>query len=605
MKTMNAYCRKTLTALLTAAVAIASEAVTVNSVADLQREIANATTGTEILIAAGTYNLADKPAMNAVGHLYLTQKVTLRGATGNPKDVVLVGSGNRILYMLNGTSGSTISGITFKNGDCTANAKSSSPPEDNNRGGAICLRSDRDVSTISNCIFEGNTAKEGGAVANYYGAGATLRYGGNFIDCLFTNNTATSSGGGACYNVGSCVRCTFTKNVASYGIAIRQAHLLDDCDFNDNGNGIKDFGTVYNDATHSSTNQTIVNCRFRRNVSKTFGGALYSSGNGNSTLVKNCLFESNSVTATSSIKGEGGAVYGMTNVVGCVFEGNSAYNGGAVSNGKFFGCVFSGNVATSGNGGAATGCTLYACTNRFNVANGGNASECNGTFAKDCLFDGMACTEGYAMFLNCGFDRCRFRNATSGSMFGDSSFITNSLIENCAGTDGNKIYFFHKVTTAMDMINCTIVGNSFRYFRYGTCYAVGQVVNCLLYGNKFSNVAVDIDNLANQCVAGFTNCIYAVKPENEAAYVPGTGGYNYYGTDFNPGFVGAGKDQHNPYSLMLNSPIVTTYHGLNMDWMATATDIRGEGYPRLRDGNVDIGCYQCWLKPPGTQMFFR
>ena len=33
---------------------------------------------------------------------------------------------------------------------------------------------------------------------------------------------------------------------------------------------------------------------------------------------------------------------------------------------------------------------------------------------------------------------------------------------------------------------------------------------------------------------------------------------------------------------------------------ADATDIRADSaYPRLRDGNVDIGCYQCWLDPVG------
>ena len=36
-----------------------------------------------------------------------------------------------------------------------------------------------------------------------------------------------------------------------------------------------------------------------------------------------------------------------------------------------------------------------------------------------------------------------------------------------------------------------------------------------------------------------------------------------------------------------------------MDWMTTGTDIRGEGYSRLRDGVVDIGCYQCLLQPIG------
>jgi len=39
--------------------------------------------------------------------------------------------------------------------------------------------------------------------------------------------------------------------------------------------------------------------------------------------------------------------------------------------------------------------------------------------------------------------------------------------------------------------------------------------------------------------------------------------------------------------------------------MVSATDIRGEGYPRLRDDLVDLGCYQCWLDPIGTVLLFR
>ena len=45
--------------------------------------------------------------------------------------------------------------------------------------------------------------------------------------------------------------------------------------------------------------------------------------------------------------------------------------------------------------------------------------------------------------------------------------------------------------------------------------------------------------------------------------------------------------------------------GETADWMSTATDIRGDGFPRLRDGKVDIGCYQCWLNPVGAIITVR
>ena len=42
------------------------------------------------------------------------------------------------------------------------------------------------------------------------------------------------------------------------------------------------------------------------------------------------------------------------------------------------------------------------------------------------------------------------------------------------------------------------------------------------------------------------------------------------------------------------------------DWMVDACDIRRDDrYARLRDGKVDIGCYQCWLEPAGTLLLLR
>jgi len=42
---------------------------------------------------------------------------------------------------------------------------------------------------------------------------------------------------------------------------------------------------------------------------------------------------------------------------------------------------------------------------------------------------------------------------------------------------------------------------------------------------------------------------------------------------------------------------------LLLDWMENGTDLLGK--PRLRDGKVDVGCYQCWLDPIGTVFSVR
>ena len=68
------------------------------------------------------------------------------------------------------------------------------------------------------------------------------------------------------------------------------------------------------------------------------------------------------------------------------------------------------------------------------------------------------------------------------------------------------------------------------------------------------------------------------------------------------GFVkGKGRDY---YALRYSSP--ARGKGLVQDWMTDALDIRQDpACPRLRDGKVDIGCYQCWLDPVGLWFSIR
>jgi hypothetical protein len=56
------------------------------------------------------------------------------------------------------------------------------------------------------------------------------------------------------------------------------------------------------------------------------------------------------------------------------------------------------------------------------------------------------------------------------------------------------------------------------------------------------------------------------------------------------------------YTPKLTSPL--RGWGLTLDWMTEdATDIAGN--PRVREGKVDIGAYQCWLKPKHTSILVR
>lgn len=186
-KDSNSMKKLCFAAVLTAGFSFAAFAATTNvaTVADLIDAVQNASAGDEIVVkASGSPYEFSSDQKDIVGHLYARVSITLRGETGNPDDVVLVGNANRILYL--SEKGNTISGLTFRNGDCSAYEIRSVEPYDQARGGAILLRAGGSASDstteIRNCRFESCKSKRGGgACANYSNAGN----GGNFQKLRF------------------------------------------------------------------------------------------------------------------------------------------------------------------------------------------------------------------------------------------------------------------------------------------------------------------------------------------------------------------------------------------------------------------------------------
>jgi hypothetical protein len=93
----------------------------------------------------------------------------------------------------------------------------------------------------------------------------------------------------------------------------------------------------------------------------------------------------------------------------------------------------------------------------------------------------------------------------------------------------------------------------------------------------------------------FSNCVWNVRGSwtyttQDESYVDGE---NYVlGEAGNLKFLGNGE---HPYTPRLTS--VLREAGKVLDWMEDSVDIAGN--PRLRDGKVDIGAYQCWIMPKG------
>jgi len=207
------------------------------------------------------------------------------------------------------------------------------------RGGGVNF-----FETFENVIFNGdfigNSAVKGGAIAAVDGiiegvsftdnlaekGGAVYINGtGEVINCIFTNNTATSDydGGGAVYiGSGDVTGSVFTSNGATSlggtggAIFIKNSGDVTDCSFEDN---FAEFGG----AVATEINGNVNNCDFTANKASVEGGALYI-GSGN---VKNSNFTNNKAS-----NGDGGAVYinGNVTVINCNFTGNEADMGSAI-----------------------------------------------------------------------------------------------------------------------------------------------------------------------------------------------------------------------------------------------------------------------------------
>lgn len=577
-----------------------SRAIPVSTVEELTNAITTAQSGDVITLAAKTYDLTGIPS-GTPGHLHAKVPITLQGATDNPEDTIIRGAGGRILYL--GSILNIIRNLTFENGDCSSYvSQTAADPKDYPRGGALLFYREN-AGVVSNCVFRNNCGGSmgGGAVGCYN----SKTYHADFYDCVFSNNTASGAQayGGAVYMGGDMVRCWFEGNHVddsnSTGGAIFNAKSMVDCVFTNNvSSKEKGGGAVYMQVNTTTPKPVIAGCKFLFNRSGNYGSAIkLPAGWGENLVISNCLFEGNGPLDGTTVNS---TVYLASNVVDCVFRENCADYGVAYQ------CVLKRCLIernTTYKGGMAYLCTLVGCTNRSNrvIATNVLPSELfKKVVATDCVFEDFGVSGRVAFGGDVTFDRCRFIAATNGYIFSDTVLLTNCLITSCT----TNTYLFFKTDAASRIVNCTIVSNSFAALKTGHDCGKMQIENTFFYGNKLAKGEgnYDIDANATNCIESFSHCIFSSKRES---FVPGTDNLNYYGNpSFRPGFVGPEVSPADPYALKRTSPAVKK-EGLVGDWMATATDIRGEGYPRLRDGKVNIGCYQCWLDPTGLLLLFR
>jgi subtilisin family serine protease len=304
-------------------------------------------------------------------------------------------------------------------------------------GGAISNRSSN--STLIDCTFSTNEARWGGAVAcNYCYQGPTLvncTLGGNkaknggamyndhsrptITDSNFSGNSARFGGG--VYNFGGVYdlsfsspklhNCTFSENTASsYGGGIfnfESSPLVTNCEFTRNSTQYWG-GGMYNS---KDSNPMLGNCTFRENSTGSNGGGMFNYDNSSPTLT-NCTFSENSANSY------GGGLYGSLGPVSnCTITDNTADVGGGLygCNGPITNCIISGNTAGS-RGGALYSChdLIMSCTI---VDNSGAALDyCSGPIINCIIWSGDS------------------NNSPGGSVLSSSSVPLYSCVQ--GGSDG-------------------------------------------------------------------------------------------------------------------------------------------------------------------------
>ncbi|MBN1826990.1 MAG: right-handed parallel beta-helix repeat-containing protein [Candidatus Eisenbacteria bacterium] len=233
--------------------------------------------GDTVEVAADTYHEHD---------LVMPSGVVLRGATGDPEDVIIdADSLGRVLYCVGLDSSTVVSGLTLFGGYHV------------NGAGMYCSGSDM---TIRSCIFSWNVASGGGGGLRVYECDPLIR------DCVFDVNDALSGGG------------------VSF---VRSSSLMDSCEI------------VWNDAVSGGgvhlheSEPSIRSCTFTENEATSSGAGIFSYSS--EPVLTNVILAFNDGGAAVYCSGTGGPTLDCCDVYG---------NEG----GDYVGCL-SGMEGTDGN----------------------------------------------------------------------------------------------------------------------------------------------------------------------------------------------------------------------------------------------------------------
>ncbi len=245
----------------------------------IQEAIHNSADGDIILLTDGTFTGPDNRNLD-----YMGKAITIESESGDPELCIIdceasnVDPHRAFFFHRSEGSNSVLRGVKITNGYMVSEY-----------GGAILIYGDA-TPTIEHCLFTGNYAQRGGAIAVHDGDGSPqIRH------CDFIGNSGDD--GGAFFCVGWSAEpilesCHFETNTASSGGALYAdvgGPDMTDCNFHENT--ASSGGAIYfiDIFTHSS----MTGCRFIGNSANSAGAIMVNEG---SPSIVSCLFAFNTNT---------------------------------------------------------------------------------------------------------------------------------------------------------------------------------------------------------------------------------------------------------------------------------------------------------------------
>lgn len=258
-----------------------SAEISVTTAAELDAALAVVRDGQTIVLAKGDYP--------STAQRLMTSKVTLRGATGKPEDVVLktTKAGYRHLFVNNPVA--RLESLTVDGGNFSSGVN-----------GFVCLG--ENGGTATNCIFR-NGRKNG----NGHGSVGLLGAKSMMTHCIVTNNTSESDGQGAYNSSGVDVRagkvsnCLIANNTMtgshepdhkySAAGALLYGGTIENCTIVDN-NGDKCGGV------RAESSGSVRNCIICNNTATIRGAGYHNIWPGSDSKFTNCMFDKEKVSGT-------------------------------------------------------------------------------------------------------------------------------------------------------------------------------------------------------------------------------------------------------------------------------------------------------------------